>query len=48
METYTQEIQNWADNDLDIGEIDGKKHKYVTDIQDTHHANTKPLYKTHT
>ena len=47
MDTYKQEIQNWADNALDIGEIDGKQHKYITDVQDTHHANPKPLYKTH-
>ena len=44
---YKDEIQQWADNALENDEINVKQHRFVTDIQETHLANPKPLYKTH-
>ena len=47
IEGYKTKIKNWADDALEIGDIDEKQHKYVTNIDETHIANPKPLYKTH-
>ena len=47
IEGFKLRIKNWADDALEIGEIDEKQHKYVTNIEETHMANPKPLYKTH-
>ena len=47
IEDYKDEIKQWADTALNVGEIDDKQHKYVIDIEETHLANPKPLYKTH-
>jgi hypothetical protein len=32
---------------LETGEIDDKQYKFISNIDDTHLANPKPLYKTH-
>ena len=47
IEEYREEIKQWADTALENGELDDKQHKYVTNIDDTHLAVPKPLYKTH-
>ena len=47
MDTYVQEIKQWADAALENNEIDEKQFKYVTNIDETHLAIPKPLYKTH-
>ena len=46
-EGFIREIKSWADDARDSGEIDDKQHKFVTNIEETHLANPKPLYKTH-
>ena len=46
-EQFIEDIKAWADTALEKGEIDDKQHKFVTNIDDTHHAVPKPLYKTH-
>ena len=46
-EDFIEAIKAWADTALENGEIDDKQYKFVTNIDDTHHAVPKPLYKTH-
>ena len=46
-EDFIGAIEAWADTALENGEIDDKQYKFVTNIDDTHHAVPKPLYKTH-
>jgi hypothetical protein len=47
MEEYKQEIKQWAEAALENNEIDDKQFRYVTNIEETHLAIPKPLYKTH-
>ena len=47
IKVYIREIKGWADTALDDGEINEKQFQFVTNIDDTHLANPKPLYKTH-
>ena len=47
IENFKDEIQNWADDALENEEINTKQHRFVTDSNETHLANPKPLYKTH-
>ena len=46
-EDFIGAIEAWADTALENGEIDDKQYKFVMNIDDTHHAVPKPLYKTH-
>ena len=46
-EDFIEAIKAWADTALENGEIDDKQYKFVTNIDDTHLAVPKPLYKTH-
>ena len=47
LDEYIQEIKDWADAALETGEIDDKQYKFISNIDDAHLANPKPLYKTH-
>ena len=47
IEGYKNEIVQWGDDALASGEINEKQHKYVTNLNETHPANPKPLFKTH-
>ena len=42
-EDFIGAIEAWADTALENGEIDDKQYKFVTNIDDTHHAVLKSL-----
>ena len=44
---YIEKVTNWADKNLEDGNITKSMHQFVTDIDQSHAANPKPLYKTH-
>ena len=46
-EEYTKKVREWADKNLEEGNITKSMHTFVTDIEDSHASNPKPLYKTH-
>ena len=46
-ENFKQRINNWVAKGSDKGEIDAKQAQFVTNLEETHAANPKPLYKTH-
>ena len=46
-EDFIEEVKNWADNCLENGVITEQMYKFVTNFEDTHAANPKPLFKTH-
>ena len=45
-EDFKEEVTNWANECLENGVITEAMFKYVTNLEDSHAANPKPLYKT--
>ena len=44
IEDYKTEIVQWVDTALERGEINDKQFRFVTNLNEAHLANPKPLY----